>query len=132
MADHSGDPPDPRQRVDPLGAAIFGAVAMVYWARCLPSLTCGRGAEALTLRVMGALQAAEGDDPVRVSAASEAAHGAILAHVAALALPAPDAAALTAALARAIGNTIRTYADLAAAAAVAAESASDSAPARMH
>ena len=52
--------PDPRQRIDPLGAAIFGAVAMVYWARCLPSPTCGKGAEALTLRVLGVIYTAEG------------------------------------------------------------------------
>ena len=90
MADEQpGDTPDPRQRIDPLGAAIFGAVAMIYWARCLPSTTCGQGAEALTLRILAALHATEEGVAGRqtVSTALAAAHGAILAHVASLDLP---------------------------------------------
>ena len=98
---------------------------MVYWVRCLSGPNCGKGAEALTLRIMAALYAREEGAPLRqtVSAASAAAHGAILEHVAALDLPPPAALDLTKTLDTCIGTAIRQYADLTAEVIEAAEMA---------
>ena len=115
-------------RADPLAAALFGATNTVYFARGVEARACGGSAEALTLRIMRALYAVERTAaPPRqtVSAATEAAHGAIVAHVAALALPSDDALVLTATLFQVIGSAISSYADLTAAA--LAEAATDGA-----
>ena len=95
-------------RADPLGGAIFGAVSMVYWRRGEPSRTCGAFAEVLTLHVLDAfLKVARASDlAVLESDATDAVLVAISDHVAARDLPADDATALQAALARVIGRTI--------------------------